>query len=300
MKSFLMNKLISMKLNIKFVKIKMGSADSKLKNAIENDEINKVQKLLQKGFDINKGINKEHNTCLIYASYKNRLEIVRFLLEKGADVNACNNEGFTALMYASRNNNFEVVCLLLEKGANVNKYNFYNCTALLYASYNNNLELFRLIIKTGANVNKYDSYKNTALMITSQNNNLEMVRLLLQQEADVNICNSKGFTALDLAIKKGHYKIIEVLLEAGAGNNINDINKYIVSLNGLLIKNIKNATLEVQLAAVKQNGDAIKFIENPNEIVIKIADKNNNSNYKKSKSSYNNFGGIDRNPFTPW
>ena len=48
-----------------------------------------------------------------------------------------------------------------------------------------------------------------------------------------------------------------------------------VKQNGYAIKYIENPTEEVQLAAVKQNGNAIRFIENPYESVIKEVCKTN-------------------------
>ena len=46
--------------------------------------------------------------------------IVSLLLEKGADVNAKNNDGWTPLHWASENGHEAIVSLLLEKGADVN------------------------------------------------------------------------------------------------------------------------------------------------------------------------------------
>ena len=47
------------------------------------------------------------------------LHVVRFLLEHGTDVNACNNDGFTPLHLASKNGKLDVARLLVGHGANV-------------------------------------------------------------------------------------------------------------------------------------------------------------------------------------
>jgi ankyrin repeat protein len=60
------------------------------------------------------------NTALMRASQNGHVEIVRLLLEKGAQIDTQSNTGFTALMAASfASGTIECVRLLLEKGANM-------------------------------------------------------------------------------------------------------------------------------------------------------------------------------------
>ena len=55
------------------------------------------------------------------ASLKGHTEIVKALLDKGADVNAKSKDGVTALMWASQDGHTEIVkALLIDKGADVN------------------------------------------------------------------------------------------------------------------------------------------------------------------------------------
>ena len=72
--------------------------------------------------------------ALLKASYKGRLEIVKYLVVKGANVNAKDHYDSTALMMASRRNNLEIVKYLVRNGANVNAKNNYGETALIGAS----------------------------------------------------------------------------------------------------------------------------------------------------------------------
>ena len=54
---------------------------------------------------------------LIYASYGGNTEIVRLLLDNGADPNIRNDYGMTALIAASSRGHNEIVKLLLERDA---------------------------------------------------------------------------------------------------------------------------------------------------------------------------------------
>ena len=60
-------------------------------------------------------------TALLTATVNNRTDVVRYLLDKGADVNKQNHSiadwGKTALHFASNNNNTDVMRMLLQHGA---------------------------------------------------------------------------------------------------------------------------------------------------------------------------------------
>ena len=61
--------------------------------------------------------------------YNGSAEAIRLLLEKGADANAKNNEGWHALQLAAKQGNLEIVKLLLDKGADINASNNLGGTA---------------------------------------------------------------------------------------------------------------------------------------------------------------------------
>ena len=63
-----------------------------------------------------KGGNKV--TSLILASQQGKLDVVEFLLDKGARVNDVMTDGKTALLMASKNGHTEIVRILMAKGAN--------------------------------------------------------------------------------------------------------------------------------------------------------------------------------------
>ena len=57
-------------------------------------------------------------TALMYAAYKGHLDIVKMLVEHGADVNKESNHGFSPAMAAFNNDHMDVVSFLVEHGAN--------------------------------------------------------------------------------------------------------------------------------------------------------------------------------------
>jgi ankyrin repeat protein len=96
-----------------------------------------VKFLLDKGAEVNARDNLDGATALMWASRYNHLEVVKFLIDKGSDVNAKNRRelGYTALVYAYlglTNDNYDVIKLLLDKGTNLRDRNMTEATASAY------------------------------------------------------------------------------------------------------------------------------------------------------------------------
>ena len=117
-------------------------------------------------------------TLLMAASGHGHLEVVKLLLEKGADVNAKNNDGYTALMAASLEGHPEVMKLLLEEGADVNAKEGRGISVLMSASTRGRAEVVKLLLKKGADVNAKNDDNLTALSIASVMGFPEVVKLL--------------------------------------------------------------------------------------------------------------------------
>jgi ankyrin repeat protein len=64
--------------------------------------------------DLSNLSQEEKNIKLRIASYNGYLDLVKLLINNGADVNAKNNFGFTSLMLASVNDHMDIVNLLIK------------------------------------------------------------------------------------------------------------------------------------------------------------------------------------------
>ena len=119
-----------------------------------------------------------NNINLIVASYGGHTETVTMLLEKGADVNAKDNDGRTSLILASRYGHTEIVAMLLKKGADVNAKNIDGYTALIMASERGHAEIVSDLLANGADVNAKDDNDYTALMWVVEFGHTSIVDLL--------------------------------------------------------------------------------------------------------------------------
>ncbi|AYV85138.1 MAG: repeat protein [Satyrvirus sp.] len=136
---------------------------------------------------------------LAWASVNNHLEIVKYVIEKGADIHAENDQ---ALRKASRNGHLEIVKLLIEKGANIHAV---NDGALHGASFNGHLEIVKLLTENGADIH---AENDRALQWASENGHLEIVKLLIDKGANIHAENDG---ALRWASLYGHSEIIKFL-----------------------------------------------------------------------------------------
>ncbi|KAJ9614126.1 hypothetical protein H2200_002262 [Cladophialophora chaetospira] len=93
-----------------------------------------------------------YGTALEAASRRGNVEMVKLLLESGADVNA--RDG-VALVEASRWGHLDVLRLLIEQGADLNAR---NGMALVEASANSRMDVLRLLIRRGAKINAIERH----------------------------------------------------------------------------------------------------------------------------------------------
>ena len=118
------------------------------------------------------------------------------LLEKGALVDIpCNRSRISALMVASQNGHVEVVKLLLEKGAQIDDDGDRGRSPLMLASQEGHNKVVKLLLEKGAQVNIYRD-RVSALMIASQNGHGETVKLLLEKGALIDM-QSHGDRRMD-------------------------------------------------------------------------------------------------------
>jgi len=145
------------------------------------------------------------------------VSMVRLLIEKGADINAKNNDEETPLHRAVWQSNLDVIRLLIEKGATVNAKGNGGRIPLHEAAFKGNPEVVRLLIEKGATVNAKDSEGKTPLYwaATAINGIPDIIRLLIEKGADVNAKNNNGITPLYVAKVNKHIAVADYLRSKG-------------------------------------------------------------------------------------
>ncbi len=107
---------------------------------------------------------------------------VRILVEKGANVNAADVEGYTALHLAVTEKRLEVVRELIKSGADVNAEEYGNkCTPLHLACMVGEKEIVEELVKAGAEIEQADKFGMTAIDYAK---NSKEVNEVLKKETD--------------------------------------------------------------------------------------------------------------------
>ena len=115
------------------------------------------------------------------AAYGGYLELVKFLVSKGVDVNE-ESVGGTPLNWAIRGGKLEVAEFLISKGVNVNADGAIG-TPLHVATDVGNVEFVKFLISKGADVNAGSEIAGNLLYFASQRDNDEVIETLISAGA---------------------------------------------------------------------------------------------------------------------
>src|SRR5215510_1109872 len=190
-------------------------------------------------------------TALLYAARDGRIEEARSLVAAGADVKLADPNEISPLLMSILNDHLEVARFLLDHGADVNTPDFWGRTPLWAAVDVRNMDLdhgvdkgvdrapvfdfIKLLIDRGADPNIPTLAGTTPLMAAagvnwtvaqtytvSKEALLEAVKTCLELGADVNAVNSMGLTAVMGSANRGSDDIIQYLVEKGARLDVKD------------------------------------------------------------------------------
>ena len=193
------------------------SKSTPLIQAIKYKQTDIINYLLENNADVN--LKEELTGFTPLMASLNNIAIAELLIEKGADIEAKDDDGINALVYASTYNDEEMVKFLLEKGADANtvceienEHTDIASTPLMNAAYRGNTNIINMLLENGANINYTTDFGMTALIMAASFNQFEAAKILLENNADTSITDEYGRTALDLA-KSEDYEDIVALLE---------------------------------------------------------------------------------------
>jgi len=220
---------------------------SEIHEAVMSGDIEKVKELLEKNPELINVKNNENPylsfdetplmVALLIPYAEKREEMVRFLVEQGANVNDENYNGKTPLIMAVEHNAKDIIKFLIEEGADVNAKDGQWETPLMFAvepyKY---LEISLFLVEQGADVNAKNVRGETPLIIATKGDNIcnaegtiiltppseETLNLLISEGADVNAKTEERITPLMYAARMGNIKILQLLIEHGADVNAKD------------------------------------------------------------------------------
>ncbi|KAM3207144.1 hypothetical protein ACQJBY_062388 [Aegilops geniculata] len=172
----------------------------------------------ESGLDVDSA-SKTGETPMVYAALAGKVQVMRYLLDHGADPAVRDDNGSTPLHYAAEEGHHEAVRLLLSKGVPVDPVD-HRGAPLHLAVAKDRVEVVKLLLEHGADLNKLVNHILTPLLMAVIRNSLKCLKLLIEAGADLNACGNSGPTPLTQAVDDGSTDFVKLLLEAGADPNI--------------------------------------------------------------------------------
>ena len=217
--------------------------------------------LLIFSFPFNCFAQNETEPALHLAAANGDTAKIRSLCAQGVDINEKNIYGETALMTASRYGYLEIVKILVNNGANVNLTSNLGSPTLYYALTAKRYNIFIFLVLNGADLRQLQQHfslfaNKTSLRYNLQlyfedavyNGELAVVKKFLTANVDTRVDTTSGITPLLIASSMGHTEIARLLIENGA-----DVNHKTV----IKIENLVEGTTPLMIASAKGHSEMI-------------------------------------------
>ena len=184
-----------------------------------------LELLLERGADVN-ACNKWRETPLLIAANNGHSDAVTALLRSGADPGLCSEAGWSALTFAAHKGYDEIVSSLLHAGAPVNCRVTEDLSTPLHkacaGSKPGHLSAVHMLLEGDADVHALNKWRETPLLTAANHGQCEAVEALLDYGADPCKCTDTGWSPLSIAAYKGHDEVVRLLLEEGAPTEEDD------------------------------------------------------------------------------
>jgi ankyrin repeat protein len=188
-------------------------------NAARDNDMKKVKLLVndtnQKCLSYATATNSSGYSLLHTAAYVGNLELVKYLVDKGANANGVDNYKRSVLHHAAISGNLDLVKYLVEDHkADLTGVNIYNESVLHYAAGSGKLELVEYLVEDkDANALGVNSENISVLHRAATTGNLELVKYLVEKhKANANGVDNYKFSVLHHAAGSGSLEIVEYLV----------------------------------------------------------------------------------------
>ena len=194
---------------------KLSKLPSDFINAVENGDAKAVKTLISEGADV-KTTDKNGKAAVVIATEKGYAEVLKLILENGADPNGkyFKNPKANLFVMAMHNSHLDAALVLLKSGANADFNHKFKGgkTALMTAIESGKNELTTYLLLKKFDVDITDDFGNTALILAVEHNSYSAVKKLLELGADTSLRQVDGKTALDIAKSNNNSAIVRILL----------------------------------------------------------------------------------------
>jgi hypothetical protein len=197
---------------------------NQLMSAARAGDLTKVEQLLAEGHGVNQALKKSKATPLIFAASAGKVEVVKILLDRGANANQCSWGNVCPIWWAVHSGSYETTKILIDAGAKVNSnpsVDALELPILQEAVASGHQDIIGLLLNHGVEVDYTNFFaENTPLATAVKNGHTQIAQLLidhgadLAQVVDVPYSEAKyyqGRSALELARAAGYQQTVHLV-----------------------------------------------------------------------------------------
>ncbi len=187
--------------------------DEQLFDAVIAGDLKAIKQLISDGIELEM-TNEDGLTPLVLAADRGHLDIVKFLIEAGAQLHHISEgNNWTALLLAADKGHIEIAQHLIASGFNVKKL---GGPASVHAILNDHNDIASLLLEHGVNPNfLYDDHI-PLVSILADKNETELLKTYIDSGADLNLADNDEKTPVFYAVFGGNLEALILLVNNGA------------------------------------------------------------------------------------
>lgn len=219
------------------------------------------------------------------------VERIKFLIKKGADINARDAQGYAPIQTAARNRRPDLVAALADLGADLDAPDSDGMTPLIHAAMRNHVPTVKMLLSRGADIERANGKGYPPLALSIAENKFEVAKALMEAGAVIDKPSGpEGLTPLMVAVSQvspgeggmflpGSTRPIDVARELiKRGANVNAQTQH--GVTPLMIAAARNVTPMIGLL-VQANADAA-LKSNEGKTALQIAEQNGSEQAAKA------------------
>ena len=210
------------------------SEDLFYKELLSDDiDINKIQKYIEKGIDINKK-DEKGRSILFILSAKRKIDAIRILIKNNVKIDIEDKFGRTVLDEAALRSDGIMLRFFLDNGFDINRKNSSGRTIFQDVALEGNYKIFQILMNNRPDFNIKDSYGKTVLFDAVEGADINILKDVVNNVDSLNIIDENYQTALFKAVLKENIEIPKLLIVHGINVNFLDKDGQNVLFNTIL------------------------------------------------------------------
>ena len=210
------------------------SEDLFYKELLSDDiDINKIQKYIEKGIDINKK-DEKGRSILFMLSAKRKIDAIRILIKNNVKIDIEDKFGRTVLDEAALRSDGIMLRFFLDNGFDINRKNSSGRTIFQDVALEGNYKIFQILMNNRPDFNIKDSYGKTVLFDAVEGADINILKDVVNNVDSLNIIDENYQTALFKAVLKENIEIPKLLIVHGINVNFLDKDGQNVLFNTIL------------------------------------------------------------------